>query len=72
MADAPSPPWKLRCPWCEYALWVNARGGRGDDPGSGVQAASYMKAHANNVHGKTWRDFLALTTTPEASPDVRV
>jgi hypothetical protein len=59
MADAPSPPWTLPCPWCAFKLIVFARGARGRDPGSGVEAALRMEAHAGAAHGRTWREFLA-------------
>ena len=60
MADAPSPPWKLACPWCEWAITVSARGGRGHDQGSGYAAAKLGERHAA-LHGKTWGEFLALS-----------
>lgn len=61
MADAPSPPWNLCCPWCDFYVVVNARGQRGADPGSGVQAAELMQDHIAGHQGKTWQEFLATT-----------
>lgn len=61
MADPPSPPWTLRCPWCPYRIVVFARGPRGNDHGSGVEAAQQMKDHAETDHRRTWRDFLAAS-----------
>jgi hypothetical protein len=58
MADAPAPPWTLACPWCSFSILVFARGQRGGDPGSGVEAAELMAAHAGRRHGKTWPEFL--------------
>lgn len=55
MADPPSPPWNLRCDHCSFYIVVNARGARGNDPGSGVQAAEMMKAHTREAHGKEWK-----------------
>lgn len=59
MADAPSAPWTLRCPWCPWICIVNARGMRGDDPGSGVEAANLGADHAAKAHGRTWQEWLA-------------
>lgn len=50
--------WKLACPWCEWYAWVNPRGANRNDPGSGVEAALLGRYHAEEVHGKTWADFL--------------
>jgi hypothetical protein len=62
MADKPSPPWKLSCPWCEFYLSVGARGQRGADPGSGVEAAEWMQEHIEREHpGRTWKAFLNET-----------
>jgi hypothetical protein len=58
MANAPSPPWRLDCPWCDWNLLVFARGGHGADQGSGFEAAQLGEDHALG-HGKTWREFLA-------------
>ncbi len=65
MANAHSPPWKLSCPWCEWAVWVNARGAHGRDEGSGVEAAEMGKRHAEIIHGRTWSEFLALAGDAE-------
>jgi hypothetical protein len=51
-------PWTLACPWCDWRLVVNARGGRGRDQGSGYEAAILGKRHAED-HGRTWQDFLS-------------
>jgi hypothetical protein len=59
MANAPSPPWTLSCPWCGWRIAVSARGMRGNDPGSGVAAANLGREHAEDAHDKTWHDFLA-------------
>jgi len=59
MADKPSPPWKLQCPWCDWYAMVSARGMRGSDMGSGVEAALAGEQHAQKYHGKTWQEFLA-------------
>lgn len=57
MAVAPSPPpWTLPCPWCEFSIWVYARGG---PYGAGEEAADSMKQHIHEAHGKTWPEFLA-------------
>lgn len=61
MADAPSPPWVLSCKWCEFKIVVNARGMRGADMGSGVQAADMMEDHIIEYHDKTWSEFIAKT-----------
>lgn len=61
MRGAPSPPWTLRCAWCPYAVEVNARGMRGNDPGSGVEAARLMTRHVNEQHGKAWSEYLRET-----------
>jgi hypothetical protein len=58
MADRPSPPWKLQCPWCGWHLIVSARGQRGNDPGSGVEAALLGQRHAAS-HNRTWQEFLS-------------
>ncbi len=58
MANAPSPPWTLSCPWCEWGVLVNARGAHGRDEGSGVEAAKIAERHAKLIHGRTWREFL--------------
>jgi len=55
----PSPPWRLRCPWCSFLIVVNARGMRGSDPGSGVEAAEIMEAHVAERHARSWGEFLA-------------
>ena len=57
MADAPSPPWKLQCPWCDWYALVFPRGMRGNDMGSGYEAAMEGERHAAS-HGKTWEEFL--------------
>lgn len=59
MSGAPSPPWKLSCPWCPWHVLVNARGQRGDDPGAGVEAALLGQRHVAERHGgRTWLEFL--------------
>jgi hypothetical protein len=60
MAEAPAVPWVLRCAWCSYHIEVNARGGRGQDEGAGVEAAHVMQWHVMK-HGRTWREFLEAT-----------
>jgi len=50
----PNPPWLLKCYWCEHSLSVGA--------GRGLDAAYYMEAHVVNVHQKTWREYIALTS----------
>lgn len=62
MSQAPSPPWTLRCPWCDYHMIVYARGGRGQDQGSGYEAGQRMAGHVDGVHAKTWAAFLAMPT----------
>jgi primosomal protein N' len=62
MADRPSLPWRLRCPWCDFYLVVSARGMRGNDPGSGVEAAEIMADHCASCHGETWPSFIAATS----------
>lgn len=54
MANAPLPPWTYRCEkeGCEFFIFVNARGARGNDPGSGVEAALLMRKHLVQVHGE--------------------
>lgn len=37
---------------------MNARGARGNDPGSGVEAGLLMKEHIGEKHGKTWGEYL--------------
>lgn len=59
MAAPPSAAWNLRCPWCTWYIIVNARGMRGKDPGSGVEAANHMEQHVLRAHNKTWKEFLA-------------
>lgn len=60
MADAPCLPWVLSCPWCDFKITVFARGMRGPDPGSGVEAAYLMKSHLKREHEeRTWQEFLA-------------
>jgi hypothetical protein len=62
MADAPNPPWKLSCPWCEFYLVVGGRGMHKNDPGAGVEAAEWMKDHIAREHPAfTWQDFLGET-----------
>ena len=61
MADAPSPPWKLQCPWCDWHCWVFPRGQRGDYQGSGFEAAKLGERHAEEEHGRTWVDWLAAS-----------
>jgi hypothetical protein len=63
--DAPAAPWMLCCPWCEWSVWVNARGARGRDPGSGVEAALMGQRHAAG-HGRTWQELLHDVTEPAA------
>lgn len=58
MANAPSPPWTLSCPWCEWQAIVNARGAHRNDPGSGVEAALAAQRHAERIHDRSWREFL--------------
>jgi hypothetical protein len=58
VADPPAAPWKLLCPWCAFYIVVNARGARGNDPGSGVEAAQLMAAHVAATHGRTWSQAL--------------
>ena len=65
MADRPSAPWRLECPWCDFKIVVNARGMRGEDPGSGVQAAQLMERHAKLSHGSTWEQFLNASRRQE-------
>ena len=60
MNYTPSAPWNLECPWCEYRINVNARGGRGHDQGAGFEAAEIMSGHVER-HGRTWREFLEAT-----------
>jgi len=64
VSDRPSAPWTLRCKWCPQAIIVNARGARGEDPGSGVEAAHLMAAHVASAHGRTWAEFLAAADEP--------
>jgi hypothetical protein len=64
MSNPPSPPWTLGCPWCDFRIVVNARGAHGNDPGSGVEAATMMAAHVGDRHGKTWREFLDAEELP--------
>jgi hypothetical protein len=66
MADKPSPPWILKCPWCAFRILVNARGQSGGDPGSGVEAAGLMTAHVEDDHGRTWEEFLQADPPTEA------
>lgn len=61
MASPPCPPCTLKCPWCDWSLLIFARGARGKDPGSGVQAGELAKRHAREVHGRPWKDFLAAS-----------
>lgn len=56
--DAPSVAWNLCCPWCGWYIVVNARGMRGEDMGSGVEAAQAMRAHVEFSHKKTWLEYL--------------
>lgn len=58
MANAPSPAWKLPCHWCDWYIVVNARGMRGEDLGSGVEAAERMEEHIIRYHDKTWTDYI--------------
>ena len=58
MADAPSAPWMLSCPWCEWSALVSGRGMRSNDLGAGVEAARLGEQHAAEAHGKTWREFI--------------
>ena len=58
MADAPPAPWKLHCPWCDWYALVFARGSRGNDDGAGIEAAREGERHAEEVHGRTWQEFL--------------
>lgn len=57
MADAPSPPWTLPCPWCDFYVYVNNRGASRRSEGAGVEAARLMKSHVEK-HGRTWDQFL--------------
>lgn len=52
MANAPSAPWKYECEHdgCTFYITVSARGARGNDPGSGVQAAQIMQDHVDRYH----------------------
>lgn len=63
----PSPAWKLDCPWCDWFVWVNARGMRGADQGSGVEAARIAEQHALELHGRGWREFLLARHDLEAA-----
>lgn len=49
--------WNLLCPWCKFYIVVNPRGMRGDDMGSGYEAAEMMKQHIL-IHNKSWDEFL--------------
>lgn len=60
MANAPSPPWTLKCYWCDFSIIVNARGMHGKDQGSGVEAGNLMKDHIEEVHNKSWREFCEM------------
>jgi hypothetical protein len=65
MADRPSPPFDMHCPWCDWYIVVNARGSSGNDPGSGVEAAQMMEAHVGR-HDRTWAEYLVAETKEEA------
>lgn len=54
----PAHSWNLCCAWCPFRVVVFARGQRGRDPGSGVEAANRMREHIEDVHGLTWQAFL--------------
>jgi hypothetical protein len=69
MANPPSPPFKLPCAWCEYFIVVNARGARGDDPGSGVQAARIMGEHVEGIHGRTWAEYVEADAARHVEAD---
>jgi hypothetical protein len=59
--------WDLLCPWCEWKIIVNARGQRGKDPGSGVQAARLMRKHVEFRHGRSWTEFLRAEVPDSSS-----
>lgn len=61
MADKPSPPAHLHCPWCRFEIIINARGQRGRDEGSGVEAARLMQSHAARFHHRTWAEWIAAS-----------
>lgn len=56
-----STPWKLSCLWCDFYCLVFPRGMRGQDMGSGVEAAETMKDHIEEYHDKTWREYLKMS-----------
>lgn len=58
-ANAPSPPFRLLCAWCEFYIVVNARGAHRGDQGAGVEAADLMREHVEDAHGRTWDEYLA-------------
>lgn len=68
MRSSYSPPWTLRCPWCEFYIVVNNRGGFGRYEGAGVEAADRMQAHVGAHHDRTWREFIAAGGA-EGDPD---
>lgn len=49
----------LECPWCDYRIVINPRGGHGRSQGNGYDAALMMAAHVESVHERTWREFLS-------------
>src|SRR6266571_2526451 len=49
MVNAPYA-WDLKCAWCEYAITVNPRGGRGRDQGAGFAAAATMQQLRTDAH----------------------
>ncbi len=53
----------MNCAWCDFYIVVNQRGARWFAsgtylPGSGEEAADLMRGHVNDVHSKTWDDYL--------------
>jgi hypothetical protein len=50
--------WLLKCPWCDWSVYVGDRGMHGNDMGAGFEAAKLGEEHAIEVHHRTWREFL--------------